>query len=215
MANDASSAPPTDDDAPPAKRQALTPDASTPHEIEELRTSERRAQLELARQRRRESTLILRVALMEKEAKALRTQMSELRGAMHPDHEQVSKLLLDPAVNAEITRLRAQVKEAERREGEAQQELEASQFQAGSIAGKKLIEKCRELQEENEQLGQDLAEGAVQQLRARAALEAEHAAELRKALAETREWVEQLHEELDVAQAQILALKADARARRG
>lgn len=108
-----------------------------------------------------------------------------------------------------------QVKEAERREGEAQQELEASQFQAGSIAGKKLIEKCRELHEENEQLGHDLAEGAVQQLRARAALEAEHAAELRKALAETREWVEQLHEELDVAQAQILALKADARARRG
>eukprot|EP00964_Phaeocystis_antarctica_P044999 scaffold25878_cov33-Phaeocystis_antarctica.AAC.1 len=90
--------------------------------------------------------------------------------------------MLDPSVNAEIMRLREQVlqphspltitpmymrlrehglpvKDLERREKAAQQELEASQFQASSIAGKKLMQKCKELQAENEQLGKELSEG--------------------------------------------------------
>ena len=54
-----------------------------------------------------------------------------------------------------------QVKDLERREKAAQQELEASQFQASSIAGKKLMQKCKELQAENEQLGKELSEGKV------------------------------------------------------
>ena len=97
---------------------------------------------------------------------------------------------------------------------DAQQELEASQFQSGSIAGKKLVHKCKELQAENEQLGKEVSEGSVHKLQAQAALHKDYAAELRKALGETREWVEQLHEEIDVAQAQIFTLKAAARAQR-
>ena len=41
---------------------------------------------------------------------------------------------------------------------------------SGSIAGKKLVQKCKELQAENEQLGKDVSEGRMQQLRAEAAM---------------------------------------------
>ena len=122
------------------------------------------------------------------------------------------RLLLDPAVNAEIVRLREEVKEAQRKEKEAQDQVEASQFQSGSIAGKKLIQKCKELQAENDQLGKDLSAGRVQKLRADAALQKEYEAELKKSLSETREWVEQLTEELDTSQALVLSLRRELNA---
>ena len=64
-------------------------------------------------------------------------------------------------------------------------------------------------QAENEQLGKELSEGKVQQLQAEAALQKDYAAELQKSLVETRDWVEQLHEELDVSQAMILQLRRE------
>lgn len=51
----------------------------------------------------------------------------------------------------------------------------------------------------------------MQKLRAEVALQKDYSAELRKALLETREWVEQLHEELDVSQAMIWKLKRNTR----
>ena len=90
--------------------------------------------------------------------------------------------------------------------------MQASQFQQGSIAGKKLIQKCKELQAENEQLGKDLSEGRVQKLRADAALQKQYSGELKKALAETREWAEQLMDELDTSQALALSLRRELNA---
>ena len=138
------------DEDPPAKKPRAEYEPETTEQLqqqmEELRATERRSQLEVAQQRRRESALLLRLALKEREARELQTQVRELRQAMRPATSQVSKLLLDPAVNAEIMQLRQQVKEAQAMEHAAKQELEANQFQSGSIAGKKLIQKCKELQ---------------------------------------------------------------------
>ena len=128
------------DDAPAAKRQALEAD------VHELRAAERRMQRDMGQHRRRESSLVLRLALKEREHTDLQGQIGELRTALQPSHAQTTTLLLDPAVNAEIMRLREEVKEAQRKEKEAQDQLQASQFQSGSIAGKKLIQKCKELQ---------------------------------------------------------------------
>ena len=49
----------------------------------------------------------------------------------------------------------------------------------------------------------------MQKLRADAALQKEYEAELKKALAETREWVENLTEELDTSQALVLSLRRE------
>ena len=144
---------------------------SVPEELQLLRESEMGLRKQLAEQRRRESKTVLRHAVCEAEKRKLDETMTEMQLAMQPPQKQVRTLLLDPSVNAEIVRLREQVKELERREKEAQQELEASQFQASSIAGKKLMQKCKELQQENEQLGKELSEGKVQKLEATIAMQ--------------------------------------------
>eukprot|EP00966_Prymnesium_polylepis_P209273 4848133-Prymnesium_polylepis.1 len=77
------------DDEPPSKRQAVArDDATVSSELEELRATERRSQLKIAQQRRRESALVLRLALKEREARELQTQVRELRQAMRPAHSQ-------------------------------------------------------------------------------------------------------------------------------
>uniref|UniRef100_A0A7S0PXZ7 Uncharacterized protein n=1 Tax=Coccolithus braarudii TaxID=221442 RepID=A0A7S0PXZ7_9EUKA len=121
-------------------------------------------------------------------------------------------LMPAPAMNIEITKLREQVKEAREREKDLQQQLEASQFQSSSIAGKKLMQKCKELQAENEQLGKEVSDGRIQKLRGEAALHKDYSQELRKSLCETREWVEQLLEELEVAQSVIFSLRRELNA---
>lgn len=224
---------------PPAKRQNT--DASDLHE---LRAAERRMQRDMGAMRRKEAAMVLRIALKEREGAEYREQIREQREALRPSHTQTTTLLLDPAVNAEIMRLREKVKEAQRKEKEAQDQLQASQFQSGSIAGKKLMQKCKELQvrglailtaadrracarrqprrsyhptractqAENDQLGKDLSEGRVQKLRAEVALQKEYSSELKKALGETREWVEHLSEELDTSQALVLSLRRELNA---
>ena len=188
-----------------AKRQRLEAD------VHELRASERRMQRDMGQHRRRESGLVLRLALKERENADLQQQIAELRQALHPLHAQQTTLLLDPAVNAEIRRLREQVKEAQAREKEAQAELEASQFSAGSLAGKKLMQKCKDLQTENEQLGKELSDGRLQKLRAEVAMHKEVAHELGRNLSEAREWAESLLEELETAQATIFELRREGK----
>ena len=107
--------------------------------------------------------------------------------------------------------IRDRVKEAQAREKEAQQELEASQFQSGSLAGKKLMQKCKDLQAENEQLGKELSDGRLQKLRAEVAMHKEVAHELGRNLSEAREWAESLLEELETAQATIFELRREGK----
>ena len=181
-------------------------------DVHELRAAERRMQRDLDQRRRTESSLVLRLALKERENADLQEQLRELRQALRPAHSQTATLLLDPAVNAEIMRLREEVKEAQRREKEAQGQLEASQFQSGSIAGKKLMQKCKDLQAENDQLGKDLKdleEGRVQKLRGDAALQKLYEAGQKKSLAERAEDIEYLAEELNTSQALVLSLRRE------
>ncbi|EOD16093.1 hypothetical protein EMIHUDRAFT_353222 [Emiliania huxleyi CCMP1516] len=109
----------------------------------------------------------------------------------------------------EIRRLREELKASQKREAALRDELEASQFQSGSIAGKKLVQKCRELQSENEQLGKDVSEGRMQQLRAEVGMHKDYASEQRKSIGEMREWIEQLSDELEVAQGTIFSLRRE------
>lgn len=120
--------------------------ASLDSDLHELRAAERRMQRDLASARRKESAIVLRLALKERENSEMREQIQELRQQLRPARTQTTTLMLDPAVNAEMTRLREEVKQAQRKEKVAQDALEASEFQSGSIAGKKLMQKCKDLQ---------------------------------------------------------------------
>jgi len=186
-------------------KRARDDDAPSNDDVDQLRETERKLQQQLTAQRRKESSLVLRLAQQGQRDDAVQEQLLELRRALHPAQTQAESLLLDPAVNAEIRRLREQVKEAEAREKEAQAELEASQFSAGSLAGKKLMQKCKDLQTENEQLGKELSDGRLQKLRAEVAMHKEVAHELGRNLSEAREWAESLLEELETVSPEAFA----------
>lgn len=192
-------------------KRARDDDAPSNDDVDQLRETERKLQQQLTAQRRKESSLVLRLAQQGQRDDAVQEQLLELRRALHPAQTQAESLLLDPAVNAEIRRLREQVKEAQAREKEAQAELEASQFSAGSLAGKKLMQKCKDLQTENEQLGKELSDGRLQKLRAEVAMHKEVAHELGRNLSEAREWAESLLEELETAQATIFELRREGK----
>lgn len=84
-------------DAPPPRAE----------ELETLRASERQLELQLAQQRRREGALVLRVAVKDRELREAREALQ--RSRLTPQHVQVETLMLDPAVNGEIMKLREQV----------------------------------------------------------------------------------------------------------
>lgn len=81
--------------------------AASVHELETLRESERQLELKLAQQRRREGELILRLAIRERELREARDSLR--RAAAKPEHKQLESLMLDPAVNLEVLKLREQV----------------------------------------------------------------------------------------------------------
>ena len=77
-------------------------------ELQTLRQSERKLQQQVAQLRRRESTLVLRLALKERESAELSESTQRLRDAAAPQNAQLMSLMLDPAMNAEIRKLREQ-----------------------------------------------------------------------------------------------------------
>jgi len=189
------------EDEPAAKRRAIEED------LHSLRAAERRMQRDLSLIRRRESSLVLRLAVKERENTEMQQKIHELQQALQPSQTHETTLLLDPAVNAEIMRLRAELQEAKKKEKEAQDELQASQYSSSSINGKKLMNKLKEVQGENDQIAKDM-----QKMRADSALQKQYAGELHKALSETREWVEHLSEELDTSQAIALSVRRELNA---
>jgi hypothetical protein len=81
--------------------------AARADELETLRASERQLELKLAQQRRREGALVLRVAVKDRELREARESLQ--RSSTTPQQVQVETLMLDPAVNGEIMKLREQV----------------------------------------------------------------------------------------------------------
>ena len=76
-----------------------------------------------------------------------------------------------------------------------------------SLTGKKLLAKCKLLQEENEEFGLQLSEDKFHKLENELALQKELTEELKKGLVESNEFVVQLDDEVETMQNEILSLK--------
>nr|POF19762.1 fkbp12-interacting protein of 37 kda [Quercus suber] len=89
------------------------------------------------------------------------------------------RLLLDPAIHEEFTRLKNLVEEKEKELKEKQDTISALSFTPQSKMGKMLMAKCRTLQEENEEIGNLASEGKMHELAMQLALQKSQNAELR------------------------------------
>jgi len=123
------------------------------------------------------------------------------------DLEQLKISFIDPAINIYTQKLKEELKQTQEKLKQALETKEVEEFNKDSIYAKRLIAKCRALQEENEDLGNSLSEGRIQKLEVELALQKQYSSELKKSLDESNSFVLQLDEESEYLQQTILQLQ--------
>ncbi|KAG2442105.1 hypothetical protein HYH02_009594 [Chlamydomonas schloesseri] len=185
------------------------PDTHTVLEsVRRLKASDTSAQEELRKLRRRDAALQMQLADRNLEALELRRELAAAAAAAEPSVVQLKQLMLDPAVAREFARLRAELEAAQAELATAREELTAVTFTQESKVGRQLMAKCRSLQEENEEMGRELAEGKAQAAEAAAALARAHADDMRAAFKELEDHCQAMEDEAEELQREVFALRA-------
>jgi len=141
------------------------------NELSNLRNSESQLKSQLQDVRKRENVLVLKLAAKEQEVNEYRNHIQMLKTASTPSVMQLKSLLLDPAVNLMFQRMKTEVKDAKKKEKEAQEDLAAWKFTPDSQTGKRLMARCRSLLQENESIGKMIASGRVAKIEGELALQ--------------------------------------------
>ncbi|RWR97291.1 FKBP12-interacting protein of isoform X2 [Cinnamomum micranthum f. kanehirae] len=157
-----------------------TPEASlVVNYLQNLKTSEESLRDQLEKAKRKEAAFIVTFAKRDQEIADLKAAVRDLKAQLKPPSMQARRLLLDPAIHEEFTRLKNLVEEKDKKVKELQDNVAAVNFTPQSKMGKMLMAKCRTLQEENEDVGQLHSEGKIHELTMKLALQKSQNAELR------------------------------------
>ena len=111
---------------------------------------------------RREALLTCRLTVKEQELQEMASQIAELKAAQAPSTAALRNTLIDPAVNLVIQRLTKECDSLKKQAEEARDELAAWKFTPDSATGKRLMAKCRQLYQENEDLGEPFVHHCLQ-----------------------------------------------------
>ncbi|KAG8075966.1 hypothetical protein GUJ93_ZPchr0006g42869 [Zizania palustris] len=130
----------------PAVPAGTNPDpVSVVSYLNSLKSSEESLKEQLEKAKKREAAFI--------------SAVRDLKTQLRPPSMQTRRLLLDPAIHEEFTRLKNLVEEKDKKIKELQDNIAAVNFTPSSKHGKMLMAKCRTLQEENEEIGVMASEG--------------------------------------------------------
>lgn len=165
--------------------------------LQKSQASEGQLKDQIFNAKRREGAMLVKLANKEQEIVELKTVVHDLKLMMKPPAVQARRLLLDPAIHAEFTRMKKELENAEKKVKELQDDLGAVQFTPHSKNGKMLMAKCRTLQEENEEIGREASEGKIHELGTKLAMQKSLNSELKRGYQELYEYVEELTEEAE------------------
>ena len=160
---------------------------------------------------RREQMLVMRLTGKEQELQEMTAQIAELKSAQAPSSAQLRQTLLDPAVNLVIQKLTKECDQQKKAAEEAQNELAAWKFTPDSATGKRLMAKCRQLYQENEDLGKMIASGRLAKLEGELALQKNLTEEMKKNQQEMDEFMAELDEDVEGMQSTIYYLQQQLR----
>ncbi|GMP33819.1 hypothetical protein CsSME_00006971 [Camellia sinensis var. sinensis] len=198
--------------------------------LQSLKSSEESLREQLEKTKKKEAAFIVTFAKREQEIAELKVRtlalpvdfyrilkdliqlnvlVRDLRVQLKPPSMQARRLLLDPAIHEEFTRLKDVVEvdgcsmstlespifvgyndenlveEKDKKVKELQDNVAAVNFTPQSKMGKMLMSKCRTLQEENEEIGNQANEGKIHELGMKLALQRSQNAELRSQFEES------------------------------
>jgi len=159
-------------------------DAELQRKVEEYRARER----------------IYLAGLIEQEAgiNCLRRTASDVLGAYGDvSRAAVRGALIDPTANMELLALRQKAAEKDRRISELREELAANKFDQTSSTGQVLMSKCRALLEENKELGEQVREERVAEIRTALQAEQQQSSQLTQKCIEASDFCKELTQEND------------------
>ncbi|CAK9008529.1 unnamed protein product [Durusdinium trenchii] len=129
---------------------------------------------------RREYALLSRFAQREREMRKLAQECAEAFHAFDASRKDSLKgAYVDPTVNLEIGLMRQRLRIKDQEIAQVREELQNAQFQPNGIQGKKLLDKCNHLQEENAEIARQLSEEKLQVLRIQLCAERQKRVQLR------------------------------------
>lgn len=156
---------------------------------------------------RREYAMLSRLAQREREMTKLGQECAEAFYAFDDNRkDSLRGGYVDPAVNIEITLLRQRLREKDQEISQVREELQNAQFQPNSIQGKKLLDKCQHLMEENAEIARQLSEEKMQVLRIQLAAERRKRLQLRQRSAFLDRYAEQADQENEKMEKKITDL---------
>ncbi|XP_057988531.1 FKBP12-interacting protein of 37 kDa isoform X4 [Hevea brasiliensis] len=175
--------------------------------LQTLKSSEESLKEQLEKAKKKEAAFIVTFAKREQEIAELKSAVRDLKAQLKPPSMQARRLLLDPAIHEEFTRLKNLVEEKDKKVKELQDNIAAVNFTPQSKMGKMLMAKCRTLQEENEEIGNQAAEGKIHELAMKLALQKSQNAELRSQFEGLHKHVDGLINDVDKSNAMVLTLQ--------
>ncbi|KZV45712.1 hypothetical protein F511_26738, partial [Dorcoceras hygrometricum] len=175
--------------------------------LQTLRSSEESLREQLEKAKKKEAAFIVTFAKREQEIAELKSAVRDLRAQLKPASMQARRLLLDPAIHEEFIRLKNLVEEKDKKVKELQDNIAAVSFTPQSKMGKMLMAKCRTLQEENEEIGNQANEGKIHELSMKLALQRSQNSELRSQFEGFFKQVEQLTGDLERSNELVVILQ--------
>ncbi|KAH1248822.1 FKBP12-interacting protein [Glycine max] len=159
--------------------------------LQALKSSEESLREQLEKAKKKEAAFIVTFAKREQEIAELKAR----------------RLLLDPAVHEEFTRLKNLVEEKDKKVKELQDNIAAVNFTPQSKMGKMLMAKCRTLQEENEEIGNQASEGKMHELAMKLSVQKYQNAELRCQFEGLQKHMDGLTNDVDRSNEMVLMLQ--------
>ncbi|WCJ36111.1 Pre-mRNA-splicing regulator WTAP [Euphorbia peplus] len=175
--------------------------------LQTLKSSEESLREQLEKAKKKEAAFIVTFAKREQEIAELKSAVRDLKAQLKPPSMQARRLLLDPAIHEEFTRLKNLVEEKDKKVKELQDNIAAVNFTPQSKMGKMLMAKCRTLQEENEEIGNQAAEGKIHELAMKLALQKSQNTELRSQFEGLYRHMEGLTNDVEKSNEMVLILQ--------
>ncbi|XP_028969201.1 JNK-interacting protein 3 [Galendromus occidentalis] len=156
----------------------------------------------------RENLLVLKMTLKEQQVRELQCEADTLRKRVIPQNStRLRANLMDPTVDLLFKKMKKELDQTNKKLKETQEELSAWKFTPESNAGKRLMAQCRQLYQENEELGKRVASGKVAKLEGDLALYRSFAQEMKQNQKEQDELLLELDEEVEGMQSTIYLLE--------
>ncbi|KAL5146247.1 FKBP12-interacting protein [Glycine soja] len=192
----------------PSKSAGITPEPKMLiNYLQTLKFSEESLREQLEKAKKKEAAFIVTFAKREQEIAELKSAVRDLKVQLKPPSMQSRRLLLDPAVHEEFTRLKNLVEEKDKKVKELQDNIAAVSFTPQSKMGKMLMAKCRTLQEENEEIGNQASEGKMHELGMKLALQKSQNSQLRSQFEGLQKHMEGLTNDVERSNEMVLMLQ--------